>query len=222
MRPQWFAWLAAASLALAVAVAGLWARSCFYADASSRLALEVAPDGSSFRGAGRFASSRWGVCSLTWWRFEVRRPPDPDLRDPESVSRRAWYDRTLDDYVARRAEHDRYPSAWASRRVQPKLFQPLSSTRLGLNARWGDSGWYVGRAHHVDVTCPYWLPLLVSSALPALWLWATIRRARRPKEGLCPACGYDLRATPDRCPECGTAGAGMGGERRPSMGGGPR
>ena len=43
--------------------------------------------------------------------------------------------------------------------------------------------------------------------LPALWLWAhkwSVKRARI-RGGLCLACGYDVRESRERCPECGVA-----------------
>jgi hypothetical protein len=52
---------------------------------------------------------------------------------------------------------------------------------------------------------PMWLPTALTAILPALWLAvrpARMRR-RRSERGLCANCGYDLRASPGRCPECG-------------------
>jgi hypothetical protein len=53
---------------------------------------------------------------------------------------------------------------------------------------------------------PHWMVVLVLATLPTLWLFRRFRAdlpERRRRRGLCPACGYDVRATPDLCPECG-------------------
>ena len=55
------------------------------------------------------------------------------------------------------------------------------------------------------VAVPMWVLLLALAAVPGWHFWGRPRRERRRRErlGLCLRCGYDLRASSDRCPECG-------------------
>ena len=87
---------------------------------------------------------------------------------------------------------------------QPKIFM-RPGTRF---ERWALPGVVVERmsgrtrGYHVEVS--YWL-LLCCGALPVgAWLMWRRTLGRRAVNGFCLACGYDLRATPGRCPECGT------------------
>lgn len=79
-----------------------------------------------------------------------------------------------------------------------------SERRAFPGVRWVDyvvSGTAQVTSREFTVAC--WLPALTFAVLPTVWLVRHRRRARRLRAGLCSACGYDLRASPERCPECG-------------------
>jgi hypothetical protein len=71
------------------------------------------------------------------------------------------------------------------------------------------SGTLVEDGSHSYFVVPSWamVALAVLFLLPGAAVMEVQRRSKSNdarKNGLCLSCGYDLRATPDRCPECGT------------------
>lgn len=55
----------------------------------------------------------------------------------------------------------------------------------------------------VHIGIPTWLPILVTAIPVFIWSLFRYRKFRRLSRGLCIQCGYDLRSSKDRCPECG-------------------
>jgi hypothetical protein len=51
---------------------------------------------------------------------------------------------------------------------------------------------------------PWWSAVVALPTARVTWVWLK-RRHRARSRGLCPACGYDMRASTDRRPECGAA-----------------
>ena len=78
--------------------------------------------------------------------------------------------------------------------------------RWGFYAGYGRPGTPgVDGAWFVTLAVPLWFWIAAGVPLPAV---AGVRRLNvllRRRRGMCPACSYDLRASPGRCPECGWA-----------------
>jgi hypothetical protein len=74
----------------------------------------------------------------------------------------------------------------------------------GFAAPWRYGGFYYQKGGIVRLlSVPHWFVALASGSCAVL-----LHRNKgiaRAREGFCANCGYDLRATPERCPECGTA-----------------
>jgi hypothetical protein len=105
---------------------------------------------------------------------------------------------------------------WAARFDVRKLNPPR---RFG-KFEWHDGEHIAFGANHIKwhyygrgVMAPAWFVVLILAIFPAMWVICLCRerirrRRRRLRRGECLHCGYDLRATPQRCPECGRSSGG--------------
>jgi hypothetical protein len=55
-----------------------------------------------------------------------------------------------------------------------------------------------------NLVLPFWFLAGIWSLLPLTRFFQRMRSRRQQRLGRCLICGYDLRSTPNRCPECGT------------------
>ena len=101
---------------------------------------------------------------------------------------------------------EQYPARWWWSRYQSNGFTIDIVERSGEGVGWGGFAYRTTRPstsgyHAVIVPC--WFIVVVIVLLPTPELARRLARGRRLRQKRCATCGYDLRASPDRCPECG-------------------
>ena len=126
-------------------------------------------------------------------------------------------------------------SYWAADRIERfnKVGSITLASRTGAIGFWRDPDW-TGEARGIDyrklqsgrpfggaltfrahvrygrqlrIIFPHWFLALFFAILPTFCLGAVLRARHHSRAGRCAACDYDLRATPQRCPECGATPA---------------
>jgi hypothetical protein len=162
--------------------------------------------------------SYWVEDRLVWRRFD---PPGPYVHAVEdaprmtdvlltsgwghlwvSVDSRYWYEDLVTVLDLELGGDDEV--RWSRSAARPPARSDSGFWgRLGFRTHWHapSPGDRLHRMRQMGVGLPLWAVALPLAAAPV----ARLLRRRRIRVGHCPACGYDLRATPERCPECGGA-----------------
>jgi hypothetical protein len=188
-----FSGLTVLSLVLCVATVGLWVRSYYVSDEIRWLRI-VPAKGNEYR-IGETENRMYRVSSgcggigigAMWERIGILR-----ARDERPLS----------------VEHDSSP-------IYPRGEKGFGSVRT-----WHGFGFEFNPAMKLmepafvwgfwSLIVPLWALAVLFFVPPAISMKRWLRRRGRGASSRCVVCNYDLRATPDRCPECGAiAGKGV-------------
>ena len=184
MKRRLFTILSALSLVLCVAACAAWVRSSVVPD---RLGwIKIGPEGDG-------DVERHGLF------FGHQRGARPSGGRQDRHSQHGWTAYPLTFFHGSQNIVFTYPymdGGLAANRLGFRFFDKKST-----NLFYGPSSAY-DVERDVGVIFPYWFMGAIFGILPVMWMVRTIRQPHRV--GVCRKCGYDLRATPDRCPECGT------------------
>jgi hypothetical protein len=190
--------LSALSLAFCIAICVLWVRSYYAVDAVDCRCIDAAVEENSsdwWTKGVEIGSSRGVLAfnhfSLVWAQnWPTTRQPAGNWQWRLKIGR--------DDISVIPAD---------GRQFRFTGYQPTQAERLGFGAwsyqamtTWNDDESQMHPEHEIGATAPDWLLAALAAILPVLWV---ISVRRRFPTGHCQHCGYDLRATRERCPECG-------------------
>jgi hypothetical protein len=189
LRRRLFNLMTALSLLVLAAVCVLWARSYASGDAVERYV------GQQYRQADwNVADTFYSSGGAVLWVHS--RHPDRYGPPVSEVVRWQWFHprsalQLQDNDLALR----RSPVA----RPVAGVYTDLSFNRDTFARQWREDGFSV-EVPHRSLALVF---AILSAVVPARALVGRLRRSRRSRRGCCATCGYDLRGTRDRCPECG-------------------